>query len=331
MYQLPGLFIFMSMFRESAHPLNRASFWGACCSVILLISCGSREKGATDGTPLPEKEPKVLIIGIDGCMPTGITAANTPNLDALMANGTYSLTARNTGTTISGPSWSAMLTGVWEDKHGVTDNSFDGSNYTEYPHFFKMIEEADPKYKTVSVSQWHPINDKIATMADVSVNSMDSSEDTKNKAIAEIGAQDLKALFVHFDDVDHAGHGSGYSTENPKYLESIERVDTAIGAVVSALKGRKDYNNEAWVIMVSTDHGGIGTGHGGDTDEERTIFMIVSGDGVPKIDLSKPSKGAVYTPKTVDLAPTVMAHLCIPVRPEWEWDGRSLLENACKN
>ncbi|HUH45990.1 MAG TPA: alkaline phosphatase family protein, partial [Arenibacter sp.] len=269
--------------------------------------------------------------GIDGCMPTGITAANTPNLDALMAHGTYSLKARNTGTTISGPSWSAMLTGVWEEKHGVTDNSFDGSNYVEYPHFFKMIEEADPKYRTVSVSQWHPINDQIATMADVKVNTQNSTEDTKSKAIKELGAADLTALFVHFDDVDHAGHKSGYNTGNPEYLDAIERVDAAIGEVVLGVKARKSYAQEDWVILISTDHGGIGTGHGGDTEEERTIFMIVSGDQVPKTNLAETTSANFYTPLTVDLPPTAMAHLCIPVQPEWNWDGKSLLEYACDN
>lgn len=317
------------MFKNIAYRIKTTSFLGACSLIILSSSCGSREKGATDERPLPEKEPKVLIIGIDGCMPAGITAANTPNLDALMANGTYSLKARNTGTTISGPSWSAMLTGVWEEKHGVTDNSFSGANYAEYPHFFKMIKEADPEYRTVSVSQWHPINDQIATMADGRINTQNSTEDTKNKVVIELGAEDLTAMFVHFDDVDHAGHGSGYNTGNPEYLDAIERVDTAIGEVVLEVKARKNYVNEDWIILVSTDHGGIGTGHGGDTEEERTIFMIVSGDKVPKTNLAETTSAAFYTPTTVDLPPTVMAHLCIPVKPEWKWDGKSLLEYSC--
>lgn len=319
----------MAMFKKIACHLKKASFLGACSLLILSVSCGSREKDATAGEPVLEKEPKVLIIGIDGCMPAGITAANTPNLDALMTNGTYSLKARNTGTTISGPSWSAMLTGVWEEKHGVTDNSFDGSNYAEYPHFFKMIEEADPKFRTVSVSQWHPINDQIATMADARVNTQNSTENTKNKAVIELGVADLTTLFVHFDDVDHAGHGSGYNTENPRYLDAIERVDAAIGEVVLGVKARKNYAQEDWIILVSTDHGGIGTGHGGNTEEERTIFMIVSGDKVPKINLAETTSVTFYTPLTVDLAPTAMAHLCIPVKPEWKWDGKSLLEYSC--
>jgi len=266
-------------------------------AITLLGACASDEKDKVESEVGNGKEPKLLIIGIDGCRPDGISAAYTPNLDDLMANGTYSLDARNTGITSSGPGWSSMLTGVWQDKHKVVDNSFSGSNFTRYPHFFKRIEESDPENRTVSVSQWHPINDQIAKgFVDVARNTEDLSEDVKNKAVAELGVQSLTALFVHFDDVDHAGHGSGFDPENPKYLQAIETVDKAIGEVIQAMKSRSNYENEDWAILVSTDHGGIGTSHGGDTDEERTIFMIVSGDNIPHKEISKTTTEVTVPP-----------------------------------
>lgn len=265
-------------------------------AIPLFGACASVEKDKEEIKVGDGKEPKLLIIGIDGCRPDGITAAITPNLDALMANGTYSLDARNTGITVSGPSWSSMLTGVWEDKHGVVDNSFSGSNYTEYPHFFKRIAEFNTNYKTVSVSQWHPINDQMGQPLYKTVNTEDSTEDTMHKAIDELKEEELTALFVHFDDVDHAGHGSGFGPENPTYLQAIETVDKAIGEVVRAMKSRSNFVNEDWVILVSTDHGGIGTSHGGDTDEERTIFVIVSGDAVPKKAIAKTTGEVVRQP-----------------------------------
>tara|TARA_R110002051_G_scaffold168439_1_gene239059 strand:- start:54 stop:1730 length:1677 start_codon:yes stop_codon:yes gene_type:complete len=257
-------------------------------AIHFLGSCASNEKAVNEGEPFSGKDPKVLIIGIDGCRPDGVTAANTPNLDQLMANGTYSLDARNTGITISGPGWSSMLTGVWQDKHKVVDNSFSGSDFVRYPHFFKRIEENDPNNRTVSISQWHPINDQIAKgVVDIARNTADSSEDVKNKAIAELSVEELRALFVHFDDVDHAGHSSGFSPDNSYYVSAIETVDAAIGELVMAVENRSNYLMEDWAIIVSTDHGGIGSSHGGDSDEERTIFMIVSGDNVPKKEIAK--------------------------------------------
>tara|TARA_R110000868_G_scaffold131702_2_gene341907 strand:- start:5320 stop:6975 length:1656 start_codon:yes stop_codon:yes gene_type:complete len=263
----------------------------------------------------PENK-KVLIIGIDGCRPDAIKAANTPNLDALMAGGTYSMDARNTGITMSGPGWSSMLTGVWQDKHKVVDNSFAGSDFAKYPHFFKRIEENKPDNRTVSISQWHPINDEIANgFADITRNSADTSADVKNKAIAELGVEDLTALFVHFDDVDHAGHGSGFTPYNSNYITAIETVDAAIGDLVVALKNRPDYNKEDWMVIVSTDHGGIGTSHGGDTDEERTIFMIVNGDNIPNKEISK-------TTSEVEVPP---ANNCLDSDTELFFDSNGII------
>ena len=268
--------------------------------VLAILSCSSNDTAKLkQDTEVNIKSKKVLVIGIDGCRPDGITAASTPNLDALMANGTYSLDARNTGITSSGPGWSSMLTGVWQDKHKVVDNSFSGSNFSRYPHFFKRIEENNSNSRTVSLSQWHPINDQIANgFADITRNTADSSADVKNKAVAELGVEELTALFVHFDDVDHAGHGSGFSPDNSNYINAIETVDAAIGELIIAMKNRPNYTNEDWIIIVSTDHGGIGTSHGGDTEEERTIFMIVSGDYIPKKEIAKTTSEVAVSPAT---------------------------------
>jgi len=264
---------------------------------LFVLSCGKSTTEEPEIVPEEVNVKKVLIIGIDGCMPVGINAANTPSLDALMANGTYSLEARNTGITSSGPGWSSMLTGVWDDKHGVVDNSFLGSKFNRYPHVFKRIEEYNASYRTVSVSQWHPINDKIVNGdADAIRNSEDTSVDTKNKAVAELGVEDLTALFVHFDDVDHAGHGTGFSIANPNYIQAIERVDTEIGAVMAAVKARANYEKEDWIIILSTDHGGKGRSHGGNSEEERIIFMIASGDSVPNKEITKTTTETVVPP-----------------------------------
>ncbi|HET6415506.1 MAG TPA: hypothetical protein VFG22_04370, partial [Polyangiales bacterium] len=69
----------------------------------------------------------------------GLQQASTPVLDDLVANGAVTYDAFAGGepgtpteqATFSGPGWSSILTGVWVDKHGVTDNSFDGARFDE--------------------------------------------------------------------------------------------------------------------------------------------------------------------------------------------------------
>ncbi len=235
------------------------------------------------------QQPKLLIIGIDGCRADALTAANTPNLDALIANGISSLDALNDDITISGPGWSAMLTGVWSDKHGVTDNSFNGSNYDQYPHFFKYLEDFDPNFHTASFCHWGPINDQIVQdHADFKLN-ISTDAEVASQAAAYLTVNNPDALFLHFDDVDHAGHSSGFSPETPEYIAAIEGVDTYVGTVMEALTGRASYDQEKWLILVSTDHGGRGFGHGGNTLEEQNIFVIASGDHLPTEPLTRDS------------------------------------------
>ncbi len=266
---------------------------------LVLINCSKSTNDDVDPIDPPQtKLKKALIIGIDGCMPTGIIAANTPHLDALMANGTFSLDARNERTTSSGPGWSSILTGVWEEKHGVTDNSFNGSKYDRYPHIFKYIKDAYPESRNVSISEWAPINDQIAQEYADSVKKTSHASDTESKAVAELGVAGLTSLFLHFDAPDHAGHSTGFSPSNSNYIDAIEEVDEAIGNVIAAMKARDNYTNEEWIVVITTDHGGIGTSHGGNSEEERIVFFIVNGHNVPSKEITKTTTQTTIPPVT---------------------------------
>ncbi len=271
-------------------------------SVVLVfigVNCSSSSSDNENSNPDPNPEPiknKVLIIGIDGCRPDGITAASTPNLDALIANATYSLDARCLFTTSSGPGWTSMLSGVWQDKHNVTNNSYNGNNFVGYPHFFKHVEEASSDYRTVSIVQWNPINDHMASLqADVVINS-DTDEDVKNAVANELTNNDPTVLFVQLSNVDFAGHGTGFTPNNPNYIDAIETVDIQIGSMISSLKNRDSYDKENWLILLSTDHGGLGTTHGGPSDEERTIFVIASGDNIPNKEIKAVTEQVTVPP-----------------------------------
>ena len=106
-------------------------------------------------------ESRVLIIGIDGTRSDCLEAAETPAIDALIAQGLFSPDALNNDITYSGPGWSAMLCGVWSDSHGVTSNNFTGSNFDGFPSFMKRLESANPELNTHSICHWAPINDYI--------------------------------------------------------------------------------------------------------------------------------------------------------------------------
>lgn len=218
---------------------------------------------------------KILFIGIDGCRADALTAANTPAIDDLITTSVFSMEGLCAYKTWSGNGWSSMLTGVWHTKHGVTDNTFTGSNYIAYPDFISRIESFDSSLRTVTSVHWAPINDIIINNAD-NERTYATDLEVKNGAVDALANDDPDLLFVAFDDVDHAGHTYGFSPLVPDYINAIEITDTYVGEIIAALHNRSNYANEDWLIVVTTDHGGNPAGHGGGSLEERTIFTIYS-------------------------------------------------------
>ena len=232
---------------------------------------------------------RVLIIGIDGCRADVAETATTPYLDGLKSNGLYSVDALNDDITISGPGWSAILCGVWSDKHLVTGNNFSGNNYADFPSFFKRVEEYDSTLNTVSICHWSPINTNIVVNdADVVTNT-NSDFSVAMEAAFHLENNDPHVMFLHFDEIDGAGHGNGFAGDVPEYVAKIEEVDEHIGTVIKALELRPNYAAEDWIVLVTSDHGGINFSHGGNTFEEENVPFIISGNSIPLQTITKDS------------------------------------------
>ena len=232
---------------------------------------------------------KVLLIGIDGCRADALELANTPTIDNLIVNGVYSPDALNDDITISGPGWSAILCGVWSNKHLSIDNSFVGADYTNYPPLLKRIEDFDANLHTVSICNWNPINDYIVqNYADYKLN-VSSDLEVSNEAISYISSNNPDMIFLHFDDVDHAGHAHGFSPNVNQYISAIEGVDNLITPIIQSITLRPNYVNEDWLVLITTDHGGLGTSHGGNSIEEENVFVIASGNSITQNIIRKDS------------------------------------------
>ena len=69
---------------------------------------------------------------------------------------------------------------------------------------------------------------------------------------------------VIFEYPDHTGHT--YKWESKEYYEKLDELDGYLGEIVAAIEeaGMMDET----VIILTADHGGIGTNHGGKTLNE---------------------------------------------------------------
>jgi predicted AlkP superfamily pyrophosphatase or phosphodiesterase len=271
--------------------------------------------------------PKVIVIGIDGVRPDVLSEVATPNLDALAAEGVFVGDARTGFPTISGPGWSSLLTGVWSDKHGVTDNDFGGKRYDLYPDFLTRVERTRPELETFAVADWTPLiaaEDGSPTIGEsvdtrhvldgYEVGWAEADRRSVELAVEAISSGDPDALFVYLGNPDETSHEHG--SIGAEYRAAIEMADAHVGALVAAIRARPTFHEEDWLILSSTDHGRRADGgHGGDSGEERTIYFLASGPSVTP-------EAVPDSTYVVDVAVTALAHLGIPVDPAWGLDGR---------
>ncbi len=98
-------------------------------------------------TQLSATPTHVLLIGTDGTNLDKILADPVANAGFinLMNQSVTGATSIVGHTTISGPSWTTILTGVWDSKSGVINNLFNPAPYNAWPTVFNLIEYNNPR------------------------------------------------------------------------------------------------------------------------------------------------------------------------------------------
>ncbi len=226
------------------------------------------------------KTKKVLVVGWDGVRLDSLILANTPAFDEVVKTGyLYAAYAGgDIGTeteqlTVSGPGWTTLLTGTWANSHNFTGNSIDQKN-PETPSFLQKAVEAG--YSTASSVTWNVINNNILIDEISLISHYENSSDTETmqRGIEEI-AKGTDVVFVALDDTDIAGHSKGYYPEKRSYLSAIEENDKKSEKLIEAIRQRETFEEEAWLVVFSTDHGGHKKSHGGQSQEERDIYIAL--------------------------------------------------------
>lgn len=265
---------------------------------------------------------RVIVIGCDGMSPDGVRNARAPNIKRMMEQGAWTLKARGVMPTSSSPNWASMIMGAGPEQHGVTSNDwltnrFEIDSVVKSPHgmfptIFGTIREQRPRSVIGCFYDWDDFGRLLERPTVDFVEDCDGPTNAVQHAIEFIRARNPSFTFIHLDHVDHAGHEFGHGTR--PYYDSVEVADKLIGQVLNAV--REEMNRT--VILVTSDHGGIGTKHGGSTMAEIEIPWIIFGRGVKRgFEITAPVN-------TVDTAVTV-AHI-LGVKPHPATIGRPVEE-----
>lgn len=87
--------------------------------------------------------------------------------------------------------------------------------------------------------------------------------------------------FVHLNQPDGTGHSIGWGT--PEYLAAVAQMDVLLGRLLEAIRSESLASNTA--LIITTDHGGVGTGHFDSSDIQNfQIPFYVMAPGVPPGD-----------------------------------------------
>lgn len=248
---------------------------------------------------LPEgkTEKKAVVIGYDGCRADILTEREENGaIEYLLDNGasinlTYcggvNYPEKNTQDTSTAPGWCSILTGVWADEHGITGNSI--TKEIEPKTLLTLLVEEEVIDSASFITKWkgHFTNnnstyiDEKAYCEENNINVefelRKNLSDVHNGAMAEITSKDCSDfVFIIYEDTDSAGHDYGFSFDNPVYKSGFKTEDGYGYEVIKAIEARETYESEDWLIIVTSDHGGIGTGHGGESIQERMTFVVVN-------------------------------------------------------
>lgn len=252
--------------------------------------------------PAAGAEPRLLLIGLDGVRGDAFEAADTPNFDLLRERGTWTFTGTTqlTTTTDSSAGWTALATGVDSTRTGVLNNDTLGVRNLDYPSFAQMLKDAQ-QAQIVIAAHWLPFAYGVHEGGLTDAVTIGSDEEVTAALVSAIRTGTEDVYLLHLDDTDATGHALGFSPDVPEYIAAIETADAYAGRVIAAVGGRATLAQENWLVMVVTDHGGEGTGHGDMVPGCQIIPFIFAG--------ATRSRGEFDVQVShLDVTPTVLTH-----------------------
>jgi len=201
---------------------------------------------------------KVLYIVLDGVTGAAIKTLAPTNLVQINTKATYTYDglADNKYNVITNASaWTTMLTGYDYTKHNVTTEDFSGLNLQSTPTIFTRIKSAVSNSRSVSIASTPVFNDKLAADATVKQTVADD-EAVKTGVVTELSTNNPSVVVAQFHSAETAGAANGYTAGTPAYAAAIKNIDNYIGEILAALKARKGYSGENWLVIIASNKGG---------------------------------------------------------------------------
>lgn len=243
-------------------------------AVACLVSCSTEPK-------------RMFIIGLDGLGSAYLDSLEIPVLRGLMADGTYTLHKRSVLPSSSAINWASIFNGLPSELHGYLRWNSESPDLPcpyvaengRLPTVFSLMRAQKPESKIIGLYEWEGVKYCLDTLAFDEHRPTGSDNAVTTQAVIDCLVQEQPDLFyVHVDSPDHDGHSLGFGS--PEYKAKIEELDGYLGQIFEALKEAGLYDDS--IIVIVSDHGGNGKGHGKTSLQEMETPFILHGPGIRK-------------------------------------------------
>jgi predicted AlkP superfamily pyrophosphatase or phosphodiesterase len=222
---------------------------------------------------------KVVVIGVDGLSVEGV--AHAPHIREFMTRSAWTLEARGVLPTLSSPNWASVIGGAGTEQHGITSNGWfrkmvefrpvcqgpDG----KFPTIFDVLRAQRPGSKIALFLEWGGFSELVPKSAPDVMRHEHGTARTADAAIQYWRQERPALLFIHLDNVDHAGHSFGWGSTG--YHDAVREADAHVARILAAL-------DPSTFVLITSDHGGTPHGHGKNSLAEIQIPWILAGPGV---------------------------------------------------
>ncbi|MBE9600451.1 alkaline phosphatase family protein [Pedobacter sp. MC2016-24] len=245
-----------------------------------------------------KRKRSVLLIAIDGATGADIKAIAPPKITAMLANSKYSFDAYSDFLVSDGGTWKNLMTGVGVGKHGIIDSTFevplegDGHEHdaqTAWPTFIERLQASGKMRRAVAITPWASLNNKLLVYADQPLQVANDLA-VKDSALVKLKTGNNDLVIVNFNQPNKVGLAAGFSPDVPDYKDAILKTDGYIGELIEALKNRKTYASEDWLVIVTSTHGGTGKSYGAESTRarDRNVFTMYYAADFKPLEINAP-------------------------------------------
>lgn len=243
-----------------------------------------------------KKTPKALIVGFDGaradCM-SCLVKATDKTLSGELFYSAYSAvnTLKSEGGlylsyaggepsapqhTSTAQGWASILTGEWGGVNGVLEHV---PLRTTCPTVLRELAEQGKS--AAFLAEWND-HFTITYREEIAISKAQNlplaftqykDDETLAAGLAAQIAQGTDCIFGIFEAPDSNGHSFGFGKQTYQYVTALCHLDRTAYMLMEQVKARPTYTQEDWLILITSDHGGHGRGHGTQKDEDRATFI----------------------------------------------------------